>query len=129
MGGFDMRWDRKQRVVRVQFDTQFVWLTEGLTETWRLPWENITRIGYATGTADPWRPDYFFVLCDNSIPPAFHIMEMIWDGVCELCEFVDKTKDVKYAPEGRLAGCVVPKTTTIWPPSESGMPLGLWEDV
>ena len=116
-------------LMRVHFDWQYVWLTKDGIEQWRLPWKNVSRMGYAITSLMLTADDCSFVLRDNSEPSKFYQLYMAWDGVRELWEFVDKTKDVKYPTDKHLANCIVPKTTTIWPPSESGKSLGLWESV
>ena len=118
----------KTRNICVRLDDHSVWVIEDDVEKWRLPWESVTRIGFATTDIGPFAPDYFYILRDNSNPPLFFMLEMGWNGVRELYEFIEKTRDVKYPPEGNLANCTYNKTTTIWPPSESGKPLGLWGD-
>jgi len=113
-------------IIRIRFDDQCVWCTEDDVEVWRLSWKSVTGIGYASGYAS-WQYTHFLVLRDNTNPPKFKMMAIAWEGVHELCEFIDKTKNVKYSTDGRLTNCSSLKTTTIWPPSESGKSLGVWE--
>ena len=112
-------------IIRIHFDNQCIWYTEDDVEMWRLSWENVTGIGYVSGYPS-WQHTHFLVLRDNINPPKFYMLAICWNGVQKLCDFIDKTKDVKYAPEEKLANYTIPKTTTIWPASESGKPLGLW---